>query len=204
MILVQNDSVAARRRVPLFLVDAVDMKTPRTGEAGGQPQISKNGAAWTNSSAVLVAIGQGGYYLELTLAEIDTPGKIFYRYKSGNTCEFQDYADVLALDVFTPKVQIATGGIVADSLATDAIGAAALSSAALAAIADALLDRTDAVEAGLTFRKALRLLTTVAGGKTMGVGTDAVEIRNVVDTKTRLTAVMDDDGNRVTVTTDLT
>lgn len=94
MIFTQRESVAARRRFYLYLVDATDAITPETGETGGQPQLSKNGAAWANTSGVLVHVGNGTYYVELTAAELDTKGHIAVRYKSANTVEFSRTAIV--------------------------------------------------------------------------------------------------------------
>lgn len=99
MIFVQSEATAARRRVWFYLVDATDGITPETGEGGGQPQISKNGAAWANTSATLTAVGNGTYYVELTAGELDTLGKGFVRYKSGNTAEFSQPFDVVAANV---------------------------------------------------------------------------------------------------------
>lgn len=95
-----GEATAARRRFDVYLVDATDGITPETGEAGGQPQISKNGGAWANTTATLTAVGNGGYYVELTAAELDTAGKIKVRYKSAETAEFQMPADVVAIDPF--------------------------------------------------------------------------------------------------------
>jgi hypothetical protein len=88
--------IDTQRRLFLFLVDATDGITPELGEAGGQPQISKNGAAFANTAGVLVAIGNGAYYVELTRGEIDTIGWILVRYKSANTAEFQGIAHISA------------------------------------------------------------------------------------------------------------
>lgn len=97
-----SEGTAARRRVyvgPLF--DATDGFTLETGEAAGQPQLSKNGAAFANTTATLVAIASGLYYVELTAAELDTVGKIAVRYKSAATREFQVVHEVVAFDPYT-------------------------------------------------------------------------------------------------------
>lgn len=99
MLFVQSEGTAARRRAWVYLVDVSDGLTPETGEAGGQPQISKNGAAWGNTSATLTDVGNGTYYVELTAAELDTLGKVFIRYKSANTAEFSTVGDVVAVNV---------------------------------------------------------------------------------------------------------
>lgn len=102
MILVKaNESTASKRRVFFHLVDATDGITPETGEAGGQPQVSINGAAWTNTGiGVLVAIGNGRYYAELTQTLVATAGTIIEtRFKSANTAECPgDSVQVVAFD----------------------------------------------------------------------------------------------------------
>lgn len=96
---VQSEGTAARRRFPVYLVDATDGITPETGETGGQPQISKVGGAWSNTTATLTAIGNGAYYVELTAAELDTLGSFQIRFKSANTAEFNLDGEVVALNI---------------------------------------------------------------------------------------------------------
>jgi len=72
------------------------------------------------------------------------------------------------------------------------------------AVADALLDRTDGVETGVTVRGSLRLANAANGGKTDGMATSTVHLRDLADTKNRVTATVDVDGNRTAVTRDLT
>jgi hypothetical protein len=84
-----NQATAAKRRVFFDCRDATDGLTPETGEAGGQPQISTNGGSWTNTGiGVLVAIGNGRYYAELTQSAVATAGDLIEtRFKSANTVE---------------------------------------------------------------------------------------------------------------------
>lgn len=71
-------------------------------------------------------------------------------------------------------------------------------------IADALLDMVDAIEAGLTPRQALRLMTSVLGGEVSGAGTPTITFRNAIaDDTVRITADVDEAGNRTTITADL-
>lgn len=67
--------------------------------------------------------------------------------------------------------------------------------------ADALLARADAIETGLTPAQALRLVVAASAGK-LAVSGNTVTIRNVGDTKARITATTDDNGQRTAVTTD--
>lgn len=84
-----GETVAANKRVYFHCVDATDGMTPETGEAGGQPQISINGAAFADAGiGVLVAIGNGRYYAVLTDASVEQPERVIEsRYKSANTAE---------------------------------------------------------------------------------------------------------------------
>lgn len=66
-----------------------------------------------------------------------------------------------------------------------------------------LLDEED-IETGLTLRKALRLIAAATGGKASGLdGSTAVYRNALADSKDRITATVDADGNRTVVTLDL-
>jgi hypothetical protein len=70
-------------------------------------------------------------------------------------------------------------------------------------LAQSLLDLQD-VEASLTVRQALRLIAAAAAAKVSGAGTTTVTIRNAVaDSKNRIVATVDADGNRSAITYDL-
>jgi hypothetical protein len=85
------------------------------------------------------------------------------------------------------------------------LAAIVLTAAERNAIADAHLDRADAIETGVTPRQAHRLEVAAAAGVTSGMATAAPLVKNPAGTKTRVTAVADVDGNRTSITlTDLT
>jgi hypothetical protein len=67
--------------------------------------------------------------------------------------------------------------------------------------ADALLDRANGIETGWTFRQTARVMLAVLAGKSSN---DGATYRDVGDTKARVTATVDADGNRTAVTTDAT
>lgn len=83
-----GESLALRRRVRFMLV-GTDGISAATGEAGGQPEISVDDAAWTSTGiGVLVAVGNGRYYAVLDASVCATPGTwVETRFKSGNTAE---------------------------------------------------------------------------------------------------------------------
>ncbi len=72
------------------------------------------------------------------------------------------------------------------------------------AIADAHLDRTNAIENSMTPRQALRVIASSVGAKSSGGGTTTVTFRNAVqDSKDRIIATVDGSGNRSAITYDL-
>ncbi len=69
------EPIASRRRAYFHLVIAADGITPAPSEAGGQPEASKDGAAFDPALiGTLVAIGDGRYYAVLDPAAIATAG----------------------------------------------------------------------------------------------------------------------------------
>lgn len=105
-----GQATATKRRVFFHCVDATDGLTPETGEDGGQPQISVDGAGWTSTGiGTLVAIGNGRYYAELTQDICVVGTTIETRYKSANTAEsVGDQARIVAYDpdLATPPANV--------------------------------------------------------------------------------------------------
>ena len=100
-VVLANQATDAKRQVTFHLVDATDGITAETGETGGQPQISTNGASFTNTGiGTLVSIGSGRYYAYLTQTAVATAGSIIEtRYKSASTAECPgDSVQVVAFD----------------------------------------------------------------------------------------------------------
>jgi hypothetical protein len=83
-----NEMNATRRRVYFHIV-AADGIVPADGEAGGQPQISIDGAAWTATGiGVLSLIGSGRYHATLTQSVVSAAGRVIEtRYASASTAE---------------------------------------------------------------------------------------------------------------------
>lgn len=100
-LVLKSQATAAKRRVYFDLRDVTDGITAETGEAAGQPQISTNGGAWTNTGiGTLTAIGNGRYYADLTTGAVGTAGDVIEtRYKSAATIESPgDSVQVVAFD----------------------------------------------------------------------------------------------------------
>ena len=60
------------------------------------------------------------------------------------------------------------------------------------------------IEGTLTIDKALRIILASAAGKLSGAATTSITIRDTDDTKDRVVATVDSDGNRTAVTLDAT
>lgn len=91
---------------------------------------------------------------------------------------------------------IGVGGIGATAFAASAIDAAALAADAV----DEIID--EVVEGTTTLRQATRLNLSALTGKSSGGGTATPIFRDIGDTKPRITATVDADGNRTAVTRD--
>ena len=71
-----------------------------------------------------------------------------------------------------------------------------------AAAVDAVID--EVVEGSITVRQALRLILSVAAGKSAGGGGSTITFRDMADSKNRISATVDANGNRTAVTRDAT
>ena len=187
-----NDSTAEHRRAYFHLVGTNGI-TPATGEADGQPQISVNGAAWTNTGiATLPHIGNGRYYADLDQSVIDTAGTVIEtRYKSANTAECP--GDTFQVVAFDPHDAAALGlskfaAIEADT--QDLQTQVGVAGAGLTAIGDARLKLLEADQVIDTGSDPWQLVWIEKGTGGLGVGVELLR-KDIKDT----------DGNPVTSTT---
>jgi hypothetical protein len=67
-----------------------------------------------------------------------------------------------------------------------------------------ILDAAAGVETGYTLRQAMRLMLAALAGKASGLGTTTAVFRDMADSKDRISATVDADGNRTAVTRDAT
>jgi hypothetical protein len=84
-----GETSVPRRQVFFDIRLEADGITPALAEAGGQPQISIAGAAWTSVGiSTLTSVGNGRYYAILDVATVSVAGvSVETRYKSGVTAE---------------------------------------------------------------------------------------------------------------------
>jgi hypothetical protein len=109
-------------------------------------------------------------------------------------------ADVAAINAKTTNLPAAPAD---ESLIIAATTALATSIAALPtanANADALLDRSAGIETGWTLRQSMRIMLSVLAGKASGLTSSAPTFRDVGDSKNRVVATIDTNGDRSAVT----
>jgi hypothetical protein len=96
-----SEATAARRRIPIYLVDATDGFTPEVGVVTPTIEVSKNGAVQAAGGGTWTEIGDGLYYYETTAGEVDTLGFLNVRVvKSAVSREFQGVVQVVAWDPY--------------------------------------------------------------------------------------------------------
>ena len=102
MYLYQNNPTATQRRLPLFLVNDIDGKTPMTGLtfATSDILIGKNGAAEVNSAGTVTELGNGLYYYTMTQSETDTLGFITVHLAKAGVRTFISLHQIIAVNPF--------------------------------------------------------------------------------------------------------
>lgn len=109
----KDEATAARRRMPVFLVDVTDGFTPETGiaMAAGEGKVSKNGAAEVNAAGTLTHVATGVYYYEFTAGELDTLGWVYFKLIDAAARQFVGIGNVVAYDQYD-AVQLGLTGLV--------------------------------------------------------------------------------------------
>jgi len=210
-------NTAYRVTFPIFDADG-DLVS---GAAGLDSERSLDGGAFSDCTNEAVEIGSSGiYYLDLTAAEMngDTVVVLVETSTSGAKTTPIILYPAESADIPVNVKAISDDVTAADNLEADYDGTGYARSASSigsvtavgdktgyalsAAGVDAVLD--EAVEGALTLRQALRLFLAVLVGKSSGGGTTAPAFRDQADSKNRVSATVDANGNRTAVTLDAT
>lgn len=93
-----SESTAARRRIPVLLVDSTDGFTPKTGQTGPTVTISKNGATAVSGAGTFTEVGNGVYYYEFTAGEADTLGWIALNVQKATCRQYNAIIQIMAYD----------------------------------------------------------------------------------------------------------
>lgn len=151
----------------------------------------------TNAEMEARTLAAADYATATALATVDTVADAIQA-KTDNLPS--DPADQSLIIAATDAIISAVGDVPTNAELTTALDAIPTANEN----ADALLDRADAIETGLTPRGAMRLQSAALAGKLSGAGTTSNVIRSAVaDDKARITATVDNAGNRSAVTVDV-
>lgn len=191
-----RQSTASQSRLIGPFVNDVDFITAETGLtiANTDIKLRANGTTLSNKNSGGGTHQVNGMY-SVTWDATDTAnvGELFYSVKVTD-----------AMQVFG-SYTVVEEAVYDAMFASSAAMASTLTSTERDAVADALLDRSNGVETGLTPRNAMRLIAAACAGKLSGAATTTVVVRNAIaDSKNRISATVDADGNRSAITTDLT
>ena len=93
-----SEATAARRRIPVLLVDSTDGFTPKTGQTAPTVTISKNGATAVTGVGTFTEVGNGVYYYEFTAGEADTLGWIALNVQKATCRQYNAIIQVMAYD----------------------------------------------------------------------------------------------------------
>lgn len=173
----------------LDIITGSDGVTLATSQANYAPSTHSAGDVWTVTTRVLTA---GTNLNDISEAEVNAQVD----------AALADYDGPTRAEATSDKNEVlsAVGDVPTNAeLATALSG---LNDPTANAIADALLDRANGVETSLTVRQAMRIMMAALAGKASGLDTPSVTYRDTNDTKDRITATTDVNGNRTAVTLD--
>lgn len=210
-----RQSTASQSRALGPFIDSTDFATPLTGLTIANTDIKlvvNGGASANKNSGGGTHRVNGVYGVTFDATDTATVGELEVNVNVSGALMVFDKFQVLEEAVYDALFAASAAGYLQPTTAgrtldVDANGdvEATLSSAQRNAIADALLDRADAIETGLTPRGAWRLGAASDAGKASGGGTTTFTLRNAVaDTKDRIVATVTSVGDRTAVTTDVT
>ena len=117
----QSEATAARRRIPVLLVDITDGFTPETAVTAPTINISKNGATVASGAGTWTEIGNGQYYYEFTTGEIDTLGWISVNIEKATVS--RDYNAVVQVMAYDYAAATNLGLTAIPAVATGSLGA---------------------------------------------------------------------------------
>lgn len=191
MLIKQSESTAARRTIYFTAVKTADDTAYTDALTGADIKISKAGGAEADSTGTATHIATGLYKYELAAAEVNTLGEVSIRLAKSGV-----YNDVRVVNV------VAFDPCSATSLGLSNLDVAVSTRSSIDA--DDIFDLADGIETGMTPRQALRLLTAIIGGLTVGAGTGTEVFRAAVSNAEPRATVTITGANRTAITYDLT
>lgn len=213
----QSTSVVVRFGPALLFSDGVTAVTNLVGTGSNQTEhtstgilISKNGAAFAARSATATASVHrvnGHYAVTLSATDTNTLGVLSMQFaNSAAFCPIWDDYAVITQNAWDAKYGATFLKVdIAQWLTATAPAFGTLIAGERTAIVAAIAAMV--IEGTLTLQEAQKIQVAASAGKTDGfvpatIGTG--HVRNTLDTKNRITAGYDANGNRTSISTDLT
>lgn len=200
MLLIEQSTSPVIKLGPFL--DEEDGKTAETSLTITQADVrlSKNGGNMAQKSQTSSAVHDeiGFYNVSLNTTDTATLGRLLVAvHESGALPVWKEF---MVVPANTYDSLVGSDYLHADvrEMATDAISAGALSAGAV----DKILD--EAVDGAYTLRQIQRLVVAVLAGRSNGGGTATLKFRDTGNTKDRITATVDSNGNRTAVTINAT
>jgi hypothetical protein len=212
--------------VLITMIDSTDHATGKTGLTLTM-NLSKAGGAYSVVTPTVTERTFGGYQIAFDTNHTDTLGDLVLRVNStgADTQEFKwqvrdyitgesDASIISSLSAIAGYLDTEVAAIKAktDNLPSDPADASVITAATDTIIGyidtevAAIKAKTDLipteVETGYDLQESLRIILAAVAGKLSGAATTTVTIRDILDTKNRITATVDADGNRTAVTLD--
>lgn len=184
--------------------------------ASGDFQISKDGGAFANLATLPSANPASGraVMIDLSASEMTADNIVIQCVDASGAewcdqlinlqttaAQLDDLATAANLAVVAGYLDTEIAAIKAKTDLIPAAPAAVGDIVSASTIADAVWD--EAVDSTITARQSIRLANSALGGKASGLNTTTAVYRDLADTKDRISATVDADGNRTAVTRDL-
>jgi hypothetical protein len=202
---IETDTQDVQARLPAALVSGrIDSST---GAMAANVMTAAAAAAdLTNELQNGLATAAAVAALQTTADDIPTNAELAARTLAA--ADYATAANLVTVDTVADAIKAKTDNLPSDPAdqsviiaATDAVLSAISALASAGAIADAVLD--EAVDGATTLRESLRLYNAALGGKVSGMAAGTPAFRDLADSKDRIVAVTDADGNRTAVVLDL-
>jgi hypothetical protein len=178
----------------LYSTDGTSLKTDAV-HASGDATTMKDEGVEANTTNGFVDEGKG-YSLALTATEMQAARIVIYLVDQTSPKAWLDEAIVVETYGHTSAQHAFDLDTATQSVVVSDKSGFSLSAAGVDAVHD------EVVEGSLTLRQVARLLLAALAGKSGGGGTTTVNFRDNADSKNRITATVDSNGNRTAVTLD--
>lgn len=116
-----DETTAAKRRLPILMVDATDGETAETGLTL-TCTISKAGASFGAHSGSVSEVSGGQYYLQLGSGDVDTQGYLAYLCTGSGAKDYRGLAEIVPYSFSAAEIAQIRSALGVDGAKTTAVG----------------------------------------------------------------------------------